>query len=527
MRKPTHRRVVMLVDNRVEGDSRVQKAARSAAEAGWEVILLGRSPDRRRRSWRLGDARVRLLPVPTAVSAHQVRWAPLRRPLAYRPGPIAGYRRQQLKAWRAELRNRRALLRLERRRGASAASLLIRQGRLLAARTAFAAFRRWVSVRLSQTASLMAARKRLNRPLDRMALSFWRRAMGERCWRRLDPQLSAYEVAFGPVVDRLRPDLIHAHDFRMIGVGARAKLRAQAKARDVKLVWDVHEYLPGIKPWNDSPRWHPAQCAHEREFAACADAVVTVSETLADLLVRRHGLRERPAVVLNAPETPTARTGPGLREMCGVDAGTPLIVYSGAAAPQRGLDIMVEALPYLPDVHAALVVPRPAAAYVVGLERRAEELGVAGRLHVLPYVAYDEVVAFLSGADAGVIPIHRWQNHEIALITKFFEYAHARLPLVVSDVKTMAETVRRVGHGEVFPVGDLEGFVRAVLAVLSDPRRYRAAYDAPGLLDEWTWEAQAAKLDRLYRRLLPAAAERPACGEADLGRLAASPNGTT
>ena len=34
-------RVVMLVDNGVEGDSRVQKTARSAAEAGWDVTLLG------------------------------------------------------------------------------------------------------------------------------------------------------------------------------------------------------------------------------------------------------------------------------------------------------------------------------------------------------------------------------------------------------------------------------------------------------------------------------------------------------
>ncbi|MET8065620.1 hypothetical protein ABZS65_18535, partial [Micromonospora sp. NPDC005313] len=35
------RRVVMLVDNAVDCDSRVQKAARSAADAGWHVTLIG------------------------------------------------------------------------------------------------------------------------------------------------------------------------------------------------------------------------------------------------------------------------------------------------------------------------------------------------------------------------------------------------------------------------------------------------------------------------------------------------------
>jgi glycogen(starch) synthase len=37
-------RIVMLVDNGVDGDSRVQKTARSAADHGWDVTLLGVSP---------------------------------------------------------------------------------------------------------------------------------------------------------------------------------------------------------------------------------------------------------------------------------------------------------------------------------------------------------------------------------------------------------------------------------------------------------------------------------------------------
>ena len=56
-------RVVMLVDNGVEGDSRVQKQARSMAERGWDVVLLGKSPDNKEHRWKIGDARVRLVPV--------------------------------------------------------------------------------------------------------------------------------------------------------------------------------------------------------------------------------------------------------------------------------------------------------------------------------------------------------------------------------------------------------------------------------------------------------------------------------
>lgn len=315
------------------------------------------------------------------------------------------------------------------------------------------------------------------------------------------------ELAYGKVIDALEPDLIHANDFRMLGVGARAKLRAGARGRAVKLVWDAHEYLPGIKPWNPHPRWHVAQCAYEREFSQYADAVTTVSETLADMLVEGHGLRAKPDVVLNAPEAEisaehAAEPVPDLRELCGIGADVPLTVYSGAAAPQRGLDIMVESLPQLPGTHVAFVVLKPTADYMNELAARAMELGVSDRIHVLPYVPHYQVAPFLASADVGVIPIHHWPNHEIALITKFFEYSHARLPFVVSDVKTMGEMVAQTGQGEVFKAEDVADYVRAVKAVLADPKKYRDVYDSEGLLDAWTWESQAEVLDAVYTRVL-------------------------
>ncbi|MCM0675889.1 glycosyltransferase family 4 protein [Micromonospora phytophila] len=427
----------MLVDNGVRDDSRVQKTARSAAAAGWDVTLLGRSPDGEPQAWRIGDVRVRLLP--------------MGRP--GEPTPMTPRRR--------------------------AAALLGRLG--------------------------------LRTPVERAYTGLCLRWYGDRAWRRLQPALWGYEHAYGPVVDDLAPDLIHANDFRMLGVGARALLRARAAGRRVKLVWDAHEFLPGIKPWSDNVRWLPAHLAHEREYARYADAVVTVSAELARLLQREHDLPEPPAVVLNAPDRTEAggrpeRDVPGLRARFGLGGTDPLLVYGGVAAPQRGLDVLVEALPLLAGVHVALVVNHPDGPYVRSLTARAAALGVGDRLHVRGYVPHDEVVALLAGADIGVIPIQHWPNHEIALITKFFEYSHARLPIVVSDVRAMAGTVRATGQGEVFRAGDAEDLARAVRAVLADPARYRAAYDEPGRLAEWTWERQAAELDRVYARLVPAAA---------------------
>ena len=151
----------------------------------------------------------------------------------------------------------------------------------------------------------------------------------------------------------------------------------------------------------------------------------------------------------------------------------------------------------------------PTSPYVTSLRERAAALGADDRLHVLSYVPVDQIVSFLSGADVGLIPMLHFPNHEIALNTKFLEYSHARLPLVVSDVKTIAEAVRRTGQGEVFEAENLDDFVRAVRAVLADPGRYRQAYDAPGLLEQWTWEHSAEALDSVYEQLRNEQLSRP------------------
>src|SRR5680860_1584200 len=83
---PSRGRLVMLVDNTIDGDSRVQKSAMSAAAAGWETTLIGRSPNGTLHSYPLGGATVLRVPVPYTLHARRRR-APgpgLRWPLAYR-----------------------------------------------------------------------------------------------------------------------------------------------------------------------------------------------------------------------------------------------------------------------------------------------------------------------------------------------------------------------------------------------------------------------------------------------------------
>ncbi|MEV7654213.1 glycosyltransferase family 4 protein [Streptomyces anulatus] len=514
-------RVVMLVDNGVKGDSRVQKAARSAADAGWDVVLFGVSPNSEKHSWKIGDAQVRLIPKPNPLRPrrHDMRRPFPRRPLAYRSPQVARYRVQAVKAWRSDLSFRQAAAKAAAA-GHPGRSAGGSRGRLLVPRVSSKLYSKWVALRARETTNLQERRSMLDAPLDRTTTALWQKLMKQRSWRRLMPNLWDFELAFAKHIDALKPDLIHAHDFKMLGVGARAAVRARAAGRPVKLVWDAHEYVPGLPPRHS--RWLPAHVAWEKEHAVFADAVITVSPALAELLKEGHQLTELPTVVLNAPvlspgadEVAGADPVPDLRELCGVGPDTPLLAYVGGINPVRGVETIVEGLTRMPDVHVAMVSVPPGKPYAATatIRKLVAELGVGDRVHFLPFVPHWQVAEFVAPADAAVSPLHHLANHELALSNKFFEYAQARLPQVVSDIRTMSEMVTSTGQGEVFRAQDTEDYVRAVQAVLADPERYRAAYDKPGLLEKWTWEAQAEVLDGIYSRLLPDRPKVPAASQ--------------
>jgi glycosyltransferase involved in cell wall biosynthesis len=310
------------------------------------------------------------------------------------------------------------------------------------------------------------------------------------------PNLARAVKAITPLALEFEPAIIHAHDYTALPIAGAVVQALRDAGKSVELFYDAHEYVPGVahltKPMAN------LYTKIERKYCETAAAVLSVSEPMNDLLMDQLQITVRPTIVANDPlvegQEPSHRK---LREDCGIAAGVPLMVYSGAVAPQRGVQTALAALRQLPGVHLALIA-NPGNKSVQDLVASAPDL--ADRFHVLPYVPNSELVSYLSQADIGLIPILHRLNHEISLITKFGEYMQARLPILVSDVKTMSAEVRKLRNGEVHIADDVDDFVRAAKLILENPEKYRAAY-TPEVLSERTWEGQAEILVNLYNTI--------------------------
>lgn len=292
------------------------------------------------------------------------------------------------------------------------------------------------------------------------------------------------------------PILLHSHDMLGLGTGAHMIRILAERGIDTGWVHDLHEYTRGAT--NISPNVQTQAIAQHARWIREPDALLTVSPAIAEASVREDGLTEAPDVVYNAPRRRDARPAPDadIRTALGLAPEVPLVVYSGSiASPMRGVATLIEAMPAMPGVHVAIVTNREAA--FEALRDKAGALGAADRLHVHGYVPTDAVSGFIATADIGCHPMLHFGNGEVAMPNKLFEYMHAGLPMLTSDVKSMAEFVTGHGIGEVFEAGNAADLAEKCRRILAAKDRYRAAL-TPDLLETYSWESQEPKIRAAY-----------------------------
>ena len=403
-------RVLGLVLNGVVEDSRVLKCAYSAAEAGWDSLIIGSTRDGSQDQFKVGNARVIRIPIKAPV-------------------------------------------------GTGLLAKVLRKGRYLYQRIKF---------RLGVLKPAVPGLSRAIRIASPYALSF-------------------------------KPDVIHAHDYTALPVAWALVQELEAKVGyRPKLIYDAHEFLQGTQ--HLSPLAHQAFSQAELNIAQHIDALLVVSPQMGPMMRDYLKLKFEPVVVANDPISQGRReSARNLRTDAGAPADASLLVYSGAVAPQRGVGTVVSAIKELPNVFL-VVIAQPGNVHVQNLLQQASSLGIHDRVKTVPYVPNAELVHYLSSADVGLIPLHHRPNHEISLITKFGEYAAARLPILVSDVKTMAAEVRSVGNGEVFIAEDVADCRMAIVRLLSDLEKYRSVY-TPEVLANRSWERQAESLIACYNAI--------------------------
>ena len=304
-------------------------------------------------------------------------------------------------------------------------------------------------------------------------------------------------------IERAGPtDVWHLHDFPAL---ASIAVRLPATT---SFVYDSHEVF--LESGTAARLPGPLRAIlrrQERRLARRAVALVTVNDACADALAPLGVTRT--VVVHNFPPATGDVADDGrLRRAARVPADAPLVLSHGALTTERGLEQLVDAVatPTLAGTH---LVCMGFGSLGPGLLERAEALAIRDRVHVLPAVPPDDLVAWVAGADVSAMPIQpSTLNHRLSTPNKLFESLAAGVPVVASDFPAVAHVVLDDPDGPLGAVCDptdvvaIAGAIHRLLSQAPDEREALRARCRHASEERMRWPQAAARLVELYRDLL-------------------------
>jgi glycosyltransferase involved in cell wall biosynthesis len=212
-----------------------------------------------------------------------------------------------------------------------------------------------------------------------------------------------------------------------------------------KVAYDSHEWFTEAEGLKGRPLRKALWLWWERRCFRHLECMLTVNGAIADAYRSRYGLKVE--VVPNVSER-SEPAEPMLRSDLGWPEDRKVLLMQGAFMDRdRGALDAVRALVHLPDCHLALIGSGPefdAAAKV------AERLGVRSRLHLHDRKPFEVLRRCTAAADVGLsLDRPTVENFRFSLPNKLFDYLHAGLPVVCSDLPVAGKFVKEEAIGEV------------------------------------------------------------------------------
>jgi glycogen(starch) synthase len=278
-------------------------------------------------------------------------------------------------------------------------------------------------------------------------------------------------------------DVVHAHDFNVLVLAAEL-----AEKGNAQLVYDSHEWWSGReRHGRPTPLERARELRIEREIVAKADAVLTVSDGIAERLGK---WRSTPvAVVRNSFPLGEGTTAGELAER---PKGA---VYAGRIGAARDIETLLAA--------------------TAALKLETVLMGNADReflphLHLTdatvriePARPVDDVDEVLREVGISVVTLtDTCENHRLALPNKVFHAVRAGVPVVAADLPELRRLVTKYGIGALYTPGDSESMQRALAQVTADYPALCA--NVARARDELNWDQDSKALVRVYASLASA-----------------------
>ena len=340
---------------------------------------------------------------------------------------------------------------------------------------------------------------------------------------RFDVTVCTTRDVEGPLLEQLR-----AAGVRHLALGRRTRADLLAWRRLTRFLREqqvdiLHAHMWGSNFWGTllgRLSRVPVVIAHEHTWAyrgkpyrrlldgyfigRLATLFLTVANK--ELMVRWEHVPERKVELMPNPYIPRSATpGGDLRAELGLPPEALVVGTAARLRPQKALEVLLDAFARVArSLDQAQLVIAGDGPCRESLERRAAELGLAGRVHFIGM--REDIDVVLRAFDVAAMS----SSFEGSPLFAFECMAHGR-PLVATAVGGLNDVFEHGRTALLVPPGDSEALAQAIEGLLRDPERRSAlAAAAHAKLEDYTIERVTARYVELYERLLASGSPSPA-----------------
>lgn len=219
------------------------------------------------------------------------------------------------------------------------------------------------------------------------------------------------------------------------------------KMRKKELVYDAHEYFCGILEIQHRPFVKKVWQRIEKFCFPYIEKGITVSQSISDKYFEEYG--KRFVVVRNIPRVSNieiTETSSTLH----LPENLPIIILQGNAIHKdRGGEEIIEAMPFIENAMLLIVGQGD---MVPSLKVRVAELNLQNRVVLTGRVTPQLLRNYTALSDLGIaFDKNVSPNHYFSLPNKIFEYIHAGVPVISSDLPERKRIINEYKVGEVLP----------------------------------------------------------------------------
>lgn len=232
-----------------------------------------------------------------------------------------------------------------------------------------------------------------------------------------------------------------------------------AKLKRKKIIYDSHEYYTEVPELIDRPFTRMIWLTLEKMLVPKLPFALTVNHALANIYQKKYKIPFH--AIYNVPYL--TEVVPSIEEIL---ARKKILIYQGALNKGRGIELMIKAMSLLFDWEL----------WIIGHGDLAESLKRQAQLHknvrFMGVIPFQELAAYTNQARIGLsLEEDMGENYRVATPNKVFDYMHACVPMIVSDLPAMSELIHQTQVGFVLHERTPQALVKLILQ-LHQPEIY-------------------------------------------------------